>query len=132
MIAGPELPATTGLAAGGPESVEFQLVAPLPAFGRHSALSQSIGSNRNGVAAGTGESNWLAIYFSLNESPVRILPPSRTEAYTPTFTWLCCAAVRRIPESLGKLPCASVVITQRAQLRSILSRTPSPIVTIRP
>src|SRR6266851_4495286 len=74
----------------------------------------------------------LRLYSSLIESPRLILPPCTTDAYTPTLTWLCCAAVRRIPGSLGKSRCASVVITQRAQLRSIFRRTLSPIATIRP
>jgi hypothetical protein len=40
-------------------------------------------------------------------------PPLATEAYTPAFTALCCAAVRRIPESLGRSPCGNVIMTQR-------------------
>src|SRR5713101_3790741 len=37
------------------------------------------------------------------------------------LTWLCRAAVRRIPGSLGRSSCVSVVITQRAQLRALPS-----------
>jgi hypothetical protein len=40
-------------------------------------------------------------------------PPLVTEAHTPAFTALCCAAVRRIPESLGRSPCGNVIMTQR-------------------
>jgi hypothetical protein len=40
-------------------------------------------------------------------------PPLATEARTPAFTALCCAAVRRIPESLGRSPCGNVIMTQR-------------------
>jgi hypothetical protein len=36
-------------------------------------------------------------YSSLIESPRRILPPCSTDGYTPTLTWLFCAAVRKIP-----------------------------------
>src|SRR5258708_34615629 len=71
-------------------------------------------------------------YSSLIESPRRIFPPCNTDAYTPTLTWLCCALMRRLPGSLGRLPCASVVITHRAQLRSTPRRTLSPVATFRP
>lgn len=36
-------------------------------------------------------------YTTMTGSPRRIVPPRTTEAYTPTFTWWCFAAVRRIP-----------------------------------
>src|SRR5258707_6755379 len=35
-------------------------------------------------------------------SPGRIVPPCSTLAETPTLTWVCLAAVRRIPESAGR------------------------------
>ena len=44
-----------------------------------------------------------------------MVSPLSTEAYTPTFTALCWAAVRRMPESLGRSPCGSVIITQRGR-----------------
>jgi hypothetical protein len=59
-------------------------------------------------------------------------PPLASEAYTPTFTALCCAAVRRIPESLGRSPCGNVIMTQRGQ-GSVMARRPlPPITTVRP
>src|SRR5207244_12866830 len=45
----------------------------------------------------------------LTESPRRIVPPRTTAASTPTWTWLCCAAVRRLSGSLGSAPSGSVV-----------------------
>ncbi len=62
-------------------------------------------------------------YSILTGSPRRIVPPRTTATYTPTLTWLCWAAVRRIPGSLERSPCARVVITQRAQGPVIFSRT---------
>jgi hypothetical protein len=45
-----------------------------------------------------------ALIGTLTASPRWISPPRSTEAYTPTLTWLCWAAVRRMPESLGRSP----------------------------
>src|SRR5213592_1246948 len=66
-----------------------------------------------GLAGGCGAAVWAQV--SVTGSPRRMVPPLTTEAYTPTFTALCWAAVRRIPGSLGRSPCGSVTITQRGQ-----------------
>jgi len=54
-------------------------------------------------------------------------PARRTSPYTPTWTSLWRAAVRRIPLSFGRSPCGSVVMTQRGQWSVIASTTSSPI-----
>src|SRR5438309_415406 len=71
-------------------------------------------------------------YSILTGSPQRIVPPRTTAAYTPTLTWLCWAAVRRIPGSLGRFPCARVVITQRPQGTVIFRRTAVPMASVWP
>src|SRR6478735_1255002 len=60
-------------------------------------------------------------------SPRWTLPVRRTSPYTPTWISLWRAAVRRIPLSLGRSPCGSVVMTQRGQWSVISSSTSSPI-----
>src|SRR2546429_9836478 len=41
-------------------------------------------------------------YSTRIASPRRTVPPASTLAETPTLTWWCLAAVRRIPGSAGK------------------------------
>jgi hypothetical protein len=65
----------------------------------------------SGVSRADGEAWYLGTHVPL----VRELP-----GVVRYRSW---AAARRIPGSLGRSPCASVVITQRAQLRSIFRRT---------
>ena len=72
---------------------------------------------------------WRA-HMSVTKSPRWTFPPLITEAYTPTFTALWWAAVRRIPESFGRSPCGSVVITHREQCSVISRRTSSPSATV--
>jgi hypothetical protein len=77
----------------------------------------------------------LAIGFdqaSATGSPRRTVPTATTSAYTPTFAWLCCAAVRTIPLSFGRSPWGSVVMTQRGHGPVISRRTSSPIAHVRP
>ena len=70
------------------------------------------------------------LYSILAGSPRRIEPPRATAAYTPTLTWLCCAAVRRIPGSHERSPCARVVITQRPQGPVMFRRTAVPMASV--
>src|SRR2546428_2770776 len=74
----------------------------------------------------------LSRYSILTGSPRRIVPPRTTAAYTPTLTWLCWAAVRRIPGSLARSPCARVVITQRPQGPVMFRRTAGPMASVWP
>src|SRR5262249_10841817 len=69
----------------------------------------------------------VARYAIRTGSPRRIVPPCTTAAYTPTLTWLCWAAVRRMPGSLGSSPCASVVITHRPHGPVMCRRTAVPM-----
>src|SRR5438094_7375808 len=59
-----------------------------------------------------------------------MVPPRTTAAYTPTLTWLCWAAVRRMPGSLERAPCARVVITQRPHGPVMFRRTAAPVAAV--
>src|SRR5262245_33845453 len=74
----------------------------------------------------------VSCYSILTGSPRRTVPPRTTAAYTPTLTWLCWAAVRRIPGSLERSPCARVVITQRPQGPVMFRRTAVPMASVWP
>jgi hypothetical protein len=72
------------------------------------------------------------VQVRVTASPRRMVPPLSTDAYTPTFTALCWAAVRRIPESLGRSSCGRVIITHRGQGSVMARRTVSPIARVTP
>src|SRR5215213_11945101 len=74
------------------------------------------------------------VYYTSNctKSPRRTIPPCSTDAYTPAWTWLYFATVRKMPKSLGRSPCGRVIITHLVQGAMTLNTISSPTVSFLP